>query len=222
LLHFGFPTSLVSVISTLFFETQITLSINGWSSESLLQARGVRQGDPLSPLLFTLGIEPLLRTILATPLISGVSMNMIVPPVSTLKAYGPHLAWHPVVEETGLEWHDAHNDNSIRYLGYPLYHNDAQLNSFLHDIKIKVERHVRILRQRRLSIRGLGMVANSLLLSKVWHLLRVLAAPVTWLKEIKKIIRDYIITFWPKAAYSDLCLKRKYGGIGLVDIEDQN
>ena len=133
-----------------------------------------------------------------------------------------HLAWQPVVEETGQEWHDAHNDNSIRYLSYPLYHNDAQLNSFLHDIKIKVERHVRILRQRRLSIRGLGMVANSLLLSKVWHLLRVLAAPVTWLKEIKKIIRDYIITFWPKAAYSDLCLKRKYGGIGLVDIEDQN
>jgi hypothetical protein len=33
-------------------------------------------------------MKPLLRTILATPLISGVSMNMVVSPVSTLKAYG--------------------------------------------------------------------------------------------------------------------------------------
>lgn len=38
-----------------------------------------------------LGIKPLLRTILATPLISDVLMNMVVSPISTLKAYGLHL-----------------------------------------------------------------------------------------------------------------------------------
>lgn len=92
LIHFGFPAALVSVLSSLFFETQITLSVNGWSSEPLLQSRGVRQGDPLSPLLFTLGIEPLLRTILASPQIVGITMNTVVPPVSTVQTYGSQLS----------------------------------------------------------------------------------------------------------------------------------
>lgn len=46
---------------------------------------------PLSPLLFTLGIEPLLRTILASSQTSGILMNPVLSSVSTAITYGAQL-----------------------------------------------------------------------------------------------------------------------------------
>ncbi|KAG2208410.1 hypothetical protein INT45_006540 [Circinella minor] len=64
LLHYGFPSSLVSCIMGLFFGSQIKINVNGHLSPPISQQRGVRQGDPLSPLLFNFTIEPLLQRIL--------------------------------------------------------------------------------------------------------------------------------------------------------------
>jgi hypothetical protein len=48
LLRFGFPAGLVSCLSSLFFGTQISVSVNGWLGAPVPQLRGLRQGDPLS------------------------------------------------------------------------------------------------------------------------------------------------------------------------------
>lgn len=73
--QFGFPVSLVASISNLFFSTRIFVSINGWSGSSFTQSRGLRQGDSLSPLLFNLAFEPLLRTFLACSQLQGVALS---------------------------------------------------------------------------------------------------------------------------------------------------
>ncbi|KAG2212920.1 hypothetical protein INT46_010476 [Mucor plumbeus] len=39
---------------------------------------------------------------------------------------------------------------------------------------------------------------------------------------LKKVIREYLVSFRPGVAWSTLCLPRKFGGVGLVDIADQS
>jgi hypothetical protein len=95
----------------------------------------------------------------------------------------------------------------------------------LDGVLVKVQRHSNILKQRNLSIRGAGLVANSLLLSKVYHLLRVVPGGRTtdsWVRNLKKVVREYMVSFRPGVAWSTLCLPRKFGGVGLVDIADQS
>lgn len=297
LLRFGFPPTLVDSLSHLFFGTQIHVSINGWLGSPFTQGRGLRQGDPLSPLLFNLAFEPLLRSILASSL-AGVSLasapalrrgapspsmiriqdsngdeyfdhisrsysepGPIVKMLSyaddlevfltnptewnvlleILECYGrasnakvnlsktvmvslsgqSHQDWISIASQYGAEWHDRNSHTATRYLGYPLYHNQKQLHEFLNAIKIKIARHIQLLKGRSLSIRGSSMVANSLLLSRTWHVLRVVPAPAPWLAEIKKLVRSFVLPFWPAPAWTTICLPRRFGGTSIIDIEDQ-
>jgi hypothetical protein len=298
LLRFGFPTSLVSSLSSLFFGTQISVSINGWLGPPIPQQRGLRQGDPLSPLLFNLAFEPLLRSLLVFSL-SGVSLGSVVVPsrfkpsplsvhvdpkdgtdnwpldfvsgstpppavkllsyaddlevflsspdewcilLSLLGLYGraskakvnlsktvlvplsdvAHPSWVSLAPSSGIEWHDSDSSGAARYLGYPLYSTDSQLRDYLDAILVKVTRHYDLLKERHLSIRGESLVANSLLLSKVYHTLRVVPAPLSWLNLVKRVIRDFLVPFNPSVSWSSLCLPKKFGGASLVDIVDQS
>ncbi|KAJ8656561.1 hypothetical protein O0I10_007638 [Lichtheimia ornata] len=94
--------------------------------------------------------------------------------------------------------------------------------SFLDKIKAKIIRHANMLKSRGLSIRGASIVANSLLLSRLWHILRVVPVPSEWIREIKKEIRSFLLPFWPKPAWDTLTLPRSHGAVGLIDIEHQS
>lgn len=80
LLRFGFPSSLVSCLCSLFFDTEISISINGWLGAPFMQQRGPRESDPLSPLVFNLAFEPFLRSILACPGITDLSLAPVAVP----------------------------------------------------------------------------------------------------------------------------------------------
>ncbi|KAG1053177.1 hypothetical protein G6F43_004728 [Rhizopus delemar] len=61
--RFGFPSYLITCILSLFLGTSHCIRVNDFPTASIQQARGLRQGDSLSPLLFKLAIEPFLRSI---------------------------------------------------------------------------------------------------------------------------------------------------------------
>lgn len=69
--RFGFPATWIHCIQSLFFGNQVSVNINGFFTDAILQERGLRQGDPLSPLLFNLALEPFLLSILQDSSITG-------------------------------------------------------------------------------------------------------------------------------------------------------
>lgn len=95
LLRFGFPDSLVASLSGLVFDTHIQVNVNGHLSASVLQGRGLRQRVHLSPVLFNLALEPLLRTLMADSSFHGYHFQrpsscmvpVISPPPFKLLAY---------------------------------------------------------------------------------------------------------------------------------------
>jgi retron-type reverse transcriptase len=73
LVAFGFPPILIDSLIHLFFDNQVRININGHFT--VHQRCGLRQGDPLSPLLSNLALEPLLRHIIQEQAIRGFHFN---------------------------------------------------------------------------------------------------------------------------------------------------
>src|ERR1700742_4196250 len=57
--HMGFPPRFYNSVKYLYTGAKTSVMINGELSSPFTVTRGVRQGDPLSCLLFNLAIEPL-------------------------------------------------------------------------------------------------------------------------------------------------------------------
>ncbi|KAG1239579.1 hypothetical protein G6F68_018497 [Rhizopus microsporus] len=64
LVRFGFPAQFVSAIAGLFYGTSMRVNVNGYLTLPVSLGRGLRQGDPISPLLFNLAMEPLVKAIM--------------------------------------------------------------------------------------------------------------------------------------------------------------
>jgi exonuclease III len=75
MLAMGLPVAFVGAIKNLFFGNKIKVNINGNFTNDIYQQRGLRQGDPLSPLLFNLALEPFLLSIKNDPGFQGFAFS---------------------------------------------------------------------------------------------------------------------------------------------------
>jgi ribonuclease HI/exonuclease III len=57
--QFGFPEHFINIIKSIYRTAEMRVMINGYLSKPFQVRRGVRQGDPMSCLLFNFAIEPL-------------------------------------------------------------------------------------------------------------------------------------------------------------------
>ncbi|CAK8689745.1 unnamed protein product [Clavelina lepadiformis] len=70
-----FPKHIQGVIENLYDDSAATVVVNGYQSAEIKLKRGVRQGDPLSFLLFLIAIEPLTEKLKNTPEIRGIRLT---------------------------------------------------------------------------------------------------------------------------------------------------
>src|SRR5258708_23132946 len=89
LVAMGIDPELVSLIRDITYKCRSRVHINGGYSRPFTLARGVRQGDPLSCLLYNFAIEPLRMRFRRT--ISGLSVLSLPPAQLTIYADHTHL-----------------------------------------------------------------------------------------------------------------------------------
>lgn len=71
---YNFGPSFIQWIKTMYFNCQSQVLVNGFLSAPFPIERGVRQGCPMSPLLYALFIEPFARKIRSDPYIEGLKL----------------------------------------------------------------------------------------------------------------------------------------------------
>ncbi|ORE10038.1 hypothetical protein BCV72DRAFT_189348, partial [Rhizopus microsporus var. microsporus] len=100
------------------------------------------------------------------------------------------------------EWHDSNSHMAAIYLGYPLTSSSTQMMTFLDELLGSTRLIAHRLASRGLSVQGRGLIANTLILSRIWHCLRILTVPAYFLAKIRAIV-DQFINFrsFPKASF---------------------
>lgn len=76
---YGFPEGFIQYVSNSYNEARTSFKGDGWFVHNVRPARGVKQGDPMSPILFNLVIDRLLRSLPAHigARLDGVPVNAI-------------------------------------------------------------------------------------------------------------------------------------------------
>ena len=78
LTSFGFPPSWIALLQSIYGVGSSRLLLNGHQSAEIPIGRGVRQGCPLSPLLFSIAIEPLANLVRSSGVLKGVASGSTV------------------------------------------------------------------------------------------------------------------------------------------------
>ena len=83
----GFGPSFIQWVVLLYSDIRSAILINGYTPRHFKPSRGLRQGCPLSPLLYVLTMEVLAVNIRAHPSIIGISLPRVPVPLPVLSLY---------------------------------------------------------------------------------------------------------------------------------------
>lgn len=126
----------------------------------------------------------------------------------------PH--WTTVLEQAGFpRCHDQTWSEPLTYLGFPLFSSSPQLQVFLGRLLHSIQSACQLHSQRQLSIRDRATVLNSLILSRLWHVLRLVgAAPSTFFRQLRSVCGQFLMTrMFPLISFERLCQPRHRGGV---------
>ncbi|KAG2193455.1 hypothetical protein INT47_004677 [Mucor saturninus] len=115
-------------------------------------------------------------------------------------------------------WHDRHSPTALIYLGYPLYFNASQKNLAIDLLIQKIQHGCDIHSERKLFIKGRTVVLNTLLLSKLWHVLRIIPLTKGQIDRLRGICSTFLnASRFPRIAYRNFVPYKTKGGVGILD-----
>ena len=238
-----FPQSFINLTHCSYHNRTACIKINTSLSSSFPILQGVPQGDPFSPLLFNLSIEPLFNLIRSVPSLSvrayaddttiiGSSLSdlhllldsifplyklstggFINTQKSSLLPISPSPLFIPPSNSPPISSH-------LDMLGFSLPITPLTTDSLWNSIIQKVKSHASSLSSRNLSIKGRVLISKSLLLSKIWYYATICPPPTNVLTSLQSTINNFI---WNNSKihprFEIATLPIKHGGISLPDIK---
>jgi hypothetical protein len=127
-----------------------------------------------------------------------------------------------ITSQLRMKWYDSHSTGYIKYLGYPIWFATHQRDVFVSEITGQILSLTEIYGSRQVSLYGKANIANTIILSKLWHVIRVVPLPKDVLKKLKSLIYQFVMSgLFPPLKGNSFFLPRDQGGLGLIDIGAQ-
>jgi hypothetical protein len=118
--------------------------------------------------------------------------------------------------------HSVEDDEPLTYLGFPLVQSRIQRIHFMGALVTKIKTAIQIHSGRSLSVVGKATVLNSLLLSKLWHILRVTPLTQADFKQLRSLAIQFLRrNIFPVISWKVWTLPKEKGGLGVIDIQVQ-
>ncbi|KAI8098005.1 uncharacterized protein B0P05DRAFT_582982 [Gilbertella persicaria] len=92
------------------------------------------------------------------------------------------------VRQLQLQWFNASSPSYLRYLGYPLWFNAIQRDTFYNEAIQKLQYTTDRNKFRQISVYGRARLSNSVLLSRFWHVIRFITLPAYFFTKVSSII----------------------------------
>uniref|UniRef100_A0A2N9ID60 Reverse transcriptase domain-containing protein n=1 Tax=Fagus sylvatica TaxID=28930 RepID=A0A2N9ID60_FAGSY len=243
----GFDHKFITLIHQCISTVSFTLLLNGFKSTSFTPGRGLRQGDPLSPYLFTLCSEVLSRIInreVDRGAIQGVKLGPGAPPIAKL-FYADDWSGESIsVEKSGIfaskgvhrqfllqvknQWGYKQLPNGVKYLGVPLFLSRNKSMDFAY-VKEKLEARTSTWKSKNLSWMGRATLIKSVAQACPIYAMSTCIFPKKLCNNLDAIVRKF---WWsPRKegskcysplACSELCRPLSSGGLGFRSFESFN
>lgn len=240
----GFDQSFIAVIKNMYTDVTSTLQVNNGSTREIKVKSGVRQGCPLSMLLFAITMEPLLTKLKDSGVVAlayADDLSLVIKNQSDIETVkkcidsychcsgsqlniekckavelGPQTMH--AVESRPSKWFTV--SSQIKILGIYFSNN---VNQMVKENWVKITNQIRVIlmsnKGRQLSIYQRAAFLNIYALSKAWYIAQILPIPVMVSRRIASLCGWFLWARLPcRVARATVTLAKSRGGLGIFDI----
>ncbi|XP_057790987.1 uncharacterized protein LOC131008105 [Salvia miltiorrhiza] len=230
----GFVHQFISWVEILLRSARLSIRYNGGNHGYFACSRGVRQGDPLSPILFGIAEDVLsmlasvenaktIRNIL--DFYGGLSGQIYSPEKSNI--FFSDKISSGLRREIEREINFRRGSLPFTYLGVPLFFGRIRA-SYLRSIHDQIVQKFSKWRGRHLSMAGRVCLVKSVIQSSLTHSMMIYRWPKSLIKELDAKCRNFI---WSgdadkrhacTVAWARMCATKEEGGLGIRSFSTMN
>lgn len=253
--HFNFGDNFIKWIRILYTHPSMVFKNKGWISSPIYPSRGIRQGCPVSSLIFILSTEIMASSLRQNDKVNGIKagpheyklsqyaddsylfmqdVESIQNALSDIERFSSVAGLKLNLEKTEGIWLGNYKDhppdfNAIAFTKEPLKclgifvgHDRAKCKEYNWVPKLeKLQNMLYAWKNRELTLFGKALVIKVLGIAKLMFNFMMLEVDELKVKEINKILYDFLWNKRERIQRKTLIGEVEKGGIGMVDIESK-